>query len=125
MAATTFTPAFRQEMRRVNHNLQPLAPATPRGKQGRPSMSPRAAVDAKRAIPGQWAAMVHQLCASTGPGAAEIGKAMASVDRRVFAPASREQYAYVDVAHPIGHGATIEAPSVHARTTPSSSTWPA
>lgn len=39
---------------------------------------------------------------------------MASIDRRAFAPPQRSQYAYLDVAQPIGHGAIIEAPSVHA-----------
>eukprot|EP01052_Picozoa_sp_SAG31_P004933 SAG31_NODE_211_length_20274_cov_40.333482_1_plen_1107_part_10 len=139
MAATTLVPALREETTRANLSLSPVAPPSkPRPRQS----SPRTYSAPSSLEPHSvWARIVHQLCASTGPGAAEIGRAMSAVDRRNFVPPSRGQYACkagsmtdqslatpgqrllliphsfsadLDVSHAIGHGATIESPSVHA-----------
>lgn len=97
MAATSTVPALRNETKRANLSLSPVAPP----KRGRAHPSPRslaaaAAPPANAGVDGGptvWAGIVYQLCSSTGPGAADIGRAMAAVDRRHFVPAPRRQYA--------------------------------
>jgi len=44
----------------------------------------------------------------------KIAEIMKSVDRKNFVPKNREIYAYADSPQPLGYGATISAPHMHA-----------
>lgn len=43
-----------------------------------------------------------------------VAQAMAQVDRACYVPVARQREAYVDAPQPIGFGATISAPHMHA-----------
>lgn len=67
-----------------------------------------------RAVGSSNADLIHKLRGHGIVSSDAVEAAMASVDRRLFVPPDLQSEAYRDHPLPIGHGATISAPHMHA-----------